>query len=227
MLSRIYHKIEPKFPPVKILRWLYGKVFTKKTYRSKALFKIIKNNKCKNIMEIGTYNGDNALRMIEKASKNVPENQIQYYGFDLFELSDDETMLEEFSPSCKPPLLETVREKLGKTKAKIHLYKGYTKDVLPRVINELPKMDIVKIDGGHSVETIENDWKYVQEVMNDKTFVIFDDYWNREDAGCKKVVESIDRARFEVNILRIQDKFKEEWGILKINYVCVKRRPRK
>ena len=170
-------------------------------------------------MEIGTWNGRHALQMIKEAQKNSSPEEIEYYGFDLFELLDSETYLKEFSKA--PPTLETVRETLQQTNAKIYLYKGYTIDTLPKVINELPKMDFVFIDGGHSIETIQNDWKYVQEVMADKTTVIFDDYWNREDAGCKRVIEGIDKTKFEVKILPIQDKFKKEWGILKINFVQV------
>jgi len=33
------------------------------------------------------------------------------------------------------------------------------------VINDLPKMDLVFIYGGHSIETIENDWRYTQKIM--------------------------------------------------------------
>lgn len=222
MVSRMYHKIEPKFPPVKVLKKLYCRVSIKEPRRYKYLFQIIRNNKCKKIMEIGTWNGEHALQMIEEAKKNPPPEEIQYYGFDLFELADSETTLQEFAKI--PPTLETVRGSLEKTNAKIHLYKGHTRDTLPKVINELPKMDFVFIDGGHSIDTIENDWKYVQEVMDEETIVIFDDYWNRDDAGCKKVVEGIDKTKFEVKILPNQDKFKKEWGILKINFVQVKKR---
>ncbi|NQE45989.1 Glycosyltransferase AglE [ANME-1 cluster archaeon GoMg2] len=222
MLSRIYHKIEPKFPPVKVLKPLYCKVFIKEPRRYKYLFEIIKNNKCKKIMEIGTWNGEHAFRMIEEAKKHFPPDEIHYYGFDLFELLDNKTALEEFAKM--PPTLETVREKLEKTNAKIHLYKGYSKDTLPKEVNELPKIDFVFIDGGHSIETIANDWKYVQKVMDEKTIVIFDDYWNRKEEGCKKVVEDINKNKFNVRILPIQDKFKKEWGTLKINFVQVKKR---
>ena len=222
MLSKVYHKIEPRFPPVKILKTWYCKAFVKDACRYKYLFEIIKNNKCKTIMEIGTWNGDHALQMIEKAKRYSLSNKIHYYGFDLFELLGSETTLKEFAKI--PPTLEVVTKKLQKANANIYLYKGYTKDTLPKVINELPKMDFVFIDGGHSLETIENDWKYVQKVMNEKTIVIFDDYWNREDAGCKKVVEEIDKTEFDVKILPIQDEFKKEWGILKINFVQVRRR---
>lgn len=224
MLSRIYYKIEPRFPPVKVIKKLYYKMFAKEPRRYKYLFETIRKNKCRKIMEIGTWNGEHALRMIEEAKKNFPPGEIQYYGFDLFELLDDKMASKEFSTSKIPPSLEIVREKLAKTNAEIHLYKGDTRNTLPKVVNELPKVDFVFIDGGHSIEAIQNDWKYVQKFMDEKTIVIFDDYWNRDDAGCKKVVEGIDKTKFEVRILPIQDKFKKEWGILKINFVQVKKR---
>jgi len=206
-LRKTYNKIEPKFPPIRILRKMYRVI---KPSRYKYLFEIIRNNKCKRIMEIGTWDGEHALQMIEEAKKNFTPNEVEYYGFDLFELMSSNTYVEEVSK--KPPDLETIRDKLGKTNAKIGLYKGYTKETLPKVINNLQKMDFIFIDGGHSIETIENDWKYTQQVMDDHTIVIFDDYWNREDAGCKKVVDGIDKTKYEVKILPIQDTFKKEWG---------------
>ena len=223
MLSRIYYRIEPRFPPARVLRKLYLILYynrlRKEPRRYKYLCQIIRSNKCQKIMEIGTWNGAHALQMLEEAKKHFAPNEIHYYGFDLFESLDGETTVEEFAKI--PPTLEAVREKLEKTRANIHLYKGYTKDTLPKAINKLPEMDFVFIDGGHSIETIENDWRYAQEVMGERTTVIFDDYWNREDAGCKKVVEGIDRTKFEVKILPIQDKFKKEEGILEINFVQV------
>jgi len=64
----------------------------------KYLFEIIRNNKCRRIMEIGTWNGEHALQMIEEAKKNFAPNEVEYYGFDLFELfelSDSKTALGE------------------------------------------------------------------------------------------------------------------------------------
>jgi hypothetical protein len=220
MFKKIYHKIELKFPQIEALKRLYIKIGSPRRYR--YLFEIIRGRKPRKIMEIGTWNGVHAIEMIEEAKKYFSPKEIKYYGFDLFELLNDKTSLKEFS--SPPPPLEAVQQKLEKTSAKIHLYKGYTQDTLPRVIDELPKMDFIFIDGGHSLETIENDWKYVQEVMDKNTIVIFDDYWNRDDAGCKKIINDINKTNFEVNILPIQDSFKKEWGVLKINFVQVKKR---
>jgi len=225
IISRLYHKIEPKFPFIKIFKKLYYMIFSKGDQRSKYLFKIIENSRCKRIMEIGTWNGEHTLQMIKSAKKNFHTKEIEYYGFDLFELLNDKMRLEEFSLSSAP--LEMVRRKLEKTNARIHLYKGNTKEVLPRVINELPKMDFVFIDGGHSIETIENDWSFVQKVMGKKTIVIFDDYYcDRDDVGCKKVIKEVDQTQFKVKILPIQDKIRKEWGMLKINYVQISKTKR-
>jgi hypothetical protein len=59
--------------------------------------------------------------------------------------------------------------------AKIFLFKGDTREVLPKVVNTLPMMDFIFIDGGHSLETMENDWRYAQVVMGLNTFVVFDE----------------------------------------------------
>lgn len=223
MFKKIYHKIELNFPQIKILKTIYCKIPGKgMPRRYKYLFSTVKENKAKKIMEIGTWTGIHAEGMIEEAKKYYSPNEVEYYGFDLFEMLDRDTGLKEFS--IPPPSLEIIQNKLKKTGANIHLYKGYTKDSLPKVINKLPEMDFIYIDGGHSVETIKNDWKYAQKVMGLKTVVIFDDYWNKDDAGCKKIIEKIDKNKFDVKILPIQDKFKKDWGILTINFVKVKKR---
>jgi hypothetical protein len=53
------------------------------------------------IMEIGTYDGEHAKQTIETAKKLFPANEVEYYGFDLFELFDEHKLKEELS---KKPL---------------------------------------------------------------------------------------------------------------------------
>lgn len=187
------------------------------------LFKIIQENKCRKIMEIGTWNGNHAVQMIKAANFNFPPRDIEYYGFDLFEDASDIILDKEFAKGS-PPSLSSVEIKLGKTRAKIFLYKGNTREVLPKVVENLPTMDFVFIDGGHSVETIRKDWRNVQKVMDKHTIVIFDDYWNIENAGCRGIVENLDKRKFKVEVLPPKDKFKKEWGILEINLVKVMKR---
>jgi len=219
MIEQIYYAIESKFPLIKIFKNIYNRFFGPKRY--KYLFEIIGEKGCKKIMEIGTWNGEHALQMIQAAKKNHG-TEVEYYGFDLFELVDKEMYLKEISKN--PPTLEEVKNKLEKTNCKINLFRGNTREVLPKIVKNLSKMDLIFIDGGHSIETIENDWKYAQQLMTTDTVLIFDDYWNRSDAGCKRVIEKIDKTKFNVEILPIQDKFIKKWGILKINFVKVQKR---
>lgn len=192
--------------------------------RYEYLLLVIDRNHCRNIMEIGTWTGKRSVEMIERAKRYNGAKDISFHGFDLFELLTDRLNKEEFSK--KPPTMAEVEERLEKTGAQIYLYKGFTKDTLPAVVGRIPKMDLIFIDGGHKVETVANDWKYAQELMNDKTVVIFDDYYHKhDDVGCKQVVEAIDRNEYDVQILKPRDRVITPWKkILEINFVRVTKR---
>lgn len=195
-------------------------VWSKRPKRYRYLFRAIRKIKPRNIMEIGTWNGNRAIRMIETAKKFYRPEQINYYGFDLFEEMTKDRFEEELSKF--PPAQDEVLHKLKQTGVNIRLYKGDTLVTLPRAVDSLPKMDFIFIDGGHSVETIANDWNYAEQLMHKNSVVIFDDYYfDKDDVGAKAVVEKIDRSKFDVKILPIRDRFKKKWGVLSINFVRV------
>ena len=174
-------------------------------------------------MEIGTWNGRRALQMIERAKIFHPAEQIEYYGFDLFELMTKEVNKEELSK--KPPTQEEVQKLLASTGAKISLFQGFTQNTLPQVVGKFPIMDMIFIDGGHSLETIANDWNYSLPLMDKNTVVIFDDYYfDRDDVGCKQIIETIDPNEYEVRVLPRRDRFLKTYGILSINFVQVQKK---
>jgi len=194
--------------------------------RYEQLFANIEKYKCRSIMEVGTWNGERALEMIRTAQKVFPVGEVEYYGFDIFEMMNDEIHAKEVSK--RPPAMGEVRAKLEASGARINLFKGFTDATMPKVMPTLPPMDFVFIDGGHSIETITNDWNWTQAVMDKETIVIFDDYWGgewgkRKDAGCQAVIDALDKSKFVAQILPIQDSFKKKWGLLKINFVKVTR----
>lgn len=162
-------------------RWLQG---YKHQYR--PLFNTLKEQPCRNIMEVGVSDGRNAVAMIKAAALKVPEEEIHYYGFDLFEDENPIHARQEYSPipTQKPTErdlmsrhLDTVSSMIGKyTTAKVSLFKGNTRKTLPSIVSSLPKMDLIYIDGGHSIETTRSDWKYSQRLMDKHTVVYFDDY---------------------------------------------------
>lgn len=186
--------------------------------RYNHLFNVVRKIKPKNIMEIGTYNAKHAIKLIKIAQKY--NRNVSYYGFDLFEDMNPDINKKEYARG-EGKQYQKIKNLLEKTGASITLFKGDTTKVLPKVVKKLPKMDFVFIDGGHSIETIASDWKYSQQVMQKGTIVIFDDYWNKIDAGCKTTVDKISRKKYNVQIIPIQDKFRKDWGVLTINLAQV------
>lgn len=146
-------------------------------------------------MEIGTYKGDTAKRMIRTAQKIGVKN-VEYYGTDLFEKPADYEV-RFLNAGWIPP--EDVKAKLERTGAKVRLIKGNTRETLPHEVPNLPKMDFIYIDGGHSYETVKCDWKYAQRLMHPDTIVVFDDYWSFE--GVRRVVDGIGDG-FNVGLTR-------------------------
>lgn len=186
------------------------------------IFWLITRIKPKRIMEVGTWTGDRALTMIKLAKRYHSAKEIEYFGFDLFGQMSTEVFTEE--KSKWPPTQKEAYDKLSATDANIHLFQGDTLRVLPEMVSKLPKMDLIFIDGGHSLETITNDWFWASQLMHNKTAVIFDDYWlGRTDAGCKVIIDGIDRNKYSVKLWSITDSFaKTNFGPLSIKLVCVR-----
>lgn len=219
-MNAIKNLLRPVYAP--LINGVMGFLCGPKRYR--YLYDAIEEVKAKNIMEIGTWNGKRAAMMIETAKKNHPPVEISYFGFDLFEAMTQELYKEEISKI--PPTQKEVTEKLNETGAHIALFAGNTLSTLPRTVSKLPKMDFVFIDGGHALETIENDWKYTQDVMHEKTIVIFDDYWNdRIDGGAKPIVDAIDTNVYDVTILpRVDSYDNRDHGRLNIQFARVQKK---
>lgn len=172
------------------------------------LFKTISEIRPKVLLEIGTWNGIHSVQMIMAAQKYVNKlNEIEYYGFDLFE--DFREAEKEFCP--KPPAkLSDVEARLKASCCTYSLYKGKTSDTLPvfSVPTKNP-VDLIFVDGGHSLETIDNDWINIQRLISNKTVVIFDDYYPDDSTkGCKKLINDlIYNSNWAVELLEPIDHF--------------------
>lgn len=178
-------------------------------------------------MEIGTWNGVHASYMIDVAKIHHPINDIEYFGFDLFELLSDELLELEFSK--KPPPMREVQLLLEETGANINLFQGNTRELLHKLKERLTDMDFIFIDGGHSIETITSDWNLVKDIMSENTIVVFDDYFTNTEPeidgiGCNAIIDSLDTKHYEIQTLNPMDCFEKEWGVLKINMVVVVRK---
>lgn len=143
----------------------------------------ISEKNCRKIMEIGVYNGENAVRMVEAAIQNVPPQEVEYYGFDFFSY---------YSSS-------EVGRKLEKTGCKFRLFEGNTLETLPKAVKSLPKMDLIFIDGGKSFKVAESDWENSKFLMHDGTGVFVH---NAGFSGVRRMVENIPRDKYQVKIFR-------------------------
>ena len=176
------------------------------------LFRIIKERKCKTIVEIGTFNGVHAKQMIETAIESSGRENIEYYGYDLFGDLTDKKHNKEFSknPSIKErtenllPSIELVKTLLEQTHTKFILFKGDSKLTLPKTKHLIIDADFVFVDGGHSKETITSDWSVIRSIMNKNTIVVFDDYYHsihKENFGCNEIIDNLDRDMYDVEEL--------------------------
>lgn len=144
----------------------------------------IEKNKVQKILEIGVDTGENATAMVQSAARNFAPEEIEYYGFDTFMGKNNNQ-------------LERVKKKLFETGCRFELYKGDSTETLPRKIGDLPKMDLIFIDGGHAYQVTKSDWENSKILMQDHTAVFFHNY---DFSGPRKVVDSIPREKFSVEI---------------------------
>lgn len=67
-------------------------------------------------------------------------------------------------------------------------------------------VDLVWLDGGHFPDTISSDFSNCLKVSDKNTIIVLDDYYTeREDVGCKKLIDNLDRELFNVKILEPPD----------------------
>jgi hypothetical protein len=158
----------------------------------------------KSIVEIGVYKGKRSKELIEVA--RIFNNTVNYYGFDLFDIINEKIFRKESSKF--PDKENVIKNKISRI-AKVKLFKGFTNKTLPFFKK---KVDLVFIDGGHSIKTISNDWYYVKSMMHKNTYVIFDDYYSNsknysQKFGCNKTINQLSND-YKMIILPIKDKIK-------------------
>ena len=131
-------------------------------------------NKPRVILEIGTWNGHNAARMVNEVGKDA---KVKYIGFDLWEDKEEGTDIDKLENNAKATVTEdSVRSFLKSYD--IELIKGNTRDTLPAYCRgKKPFVDMVVIDGGHSQGTIKSDFLTVLQIVKPTGTVFLDDYY--------------------------------------------------
>ena len=135
------------------------------------------------LIEIGTHKGARA-RLLKVHCK-------KYYGFDLWEAGDEETDRRESNGKGRSTRAQAMQALAG---ADFELIQGDTLDTLPVFWESGIKIDFAWIDGGHSVDTIASDWRWISRMLAPGAVVVFDDHYTPERAGfgCNAIVAGIE-----------------------------------
>lgn len=152
--------------------------------RYNQLLELIDQHKPQSLVEIGVWNGANAIRMIKQALRY--NTKVTYTGYDLFEEATLETDEKEFNVKGHNGIKAVAAYIKAETGIAPNLVKGNTRTSLHETI-----CDFVFLDGGHSVETIASDYA---NVKGSKIIVLDDYYTDGPDTsrfGCNSLLSSI------------------------------------
>ena len=196
----------------------YKKYFRKTSLKQKGdgdfFLNEIRLKKPKHFLEVGVFHGVTARNVCELLFE-IHQNDFQYTGLDLFEKNDENKS--EIIPNTKlsnpfkqiyfkyikkldPYTLEAVEDLLKKFKNNVHLIKGNSNKLLKTV--DMSKIDYVFLDGGHDYETVKNDLKSCEEVLNRNGTILCDDYNLSYAPGVKKAIdEYVKNNNFKCEIL--------------------------
>lgn len=164
-----------------------------------------RSSRVSHILEIGTSTGGTAMSMILAVQSVGDPNRVEYWGFDLFEEFEPQA----FAPGeTKPPkpsaeVERNLRRTTGIGRDRLHLIVGDTRKTLREWVPNMPPMDVIFIDGGHSEEVVRKDWKWCQQLMHAGTRCFFDDYTPRPNYGVIATVRDI--ANSGVYGVRVHD----------------------
>lgn len=150
------------------------------------LFDIVNELQPKHAVEIGTWTG-------KRAAEWYAATNCIYTGFDLFEDGSKENDEEEFNVKGHTVMVDVARSMEMTGIGKYKLIRGNTRIVLPKMvvggeitdpdIYWMPNFDFCFIDGGHSKETIENDFDWVYANIDEGGTIILDDHYTPEQDG--------------------------------------------
>ena len=151
--------------------------------RYSTLIEIVKELQPKHVVEIGTWNG-------KRAASFMGATDCYYTGFDLFEEASKETDEKEFNVKQHFELTEVAQQLDVMGFSKYMLTRGDTNKTLWEA--DVAAFDFCFIDGGHSEETIRNDFLWAIENIAEGGTIILDDYYNPriEGMGCNFIVDA-------------------------------------
>ena len=165
--------------------------------QAEFLYKLLNKFNPKNVIELGTSIGLTSLYF----SKAIPRSAI-------------------YSIEGCPNLYQFSKQLFQTHQSKnIHLINGNFNTELPKLLNELPSVDLLYIDGNHAYEPTMKYFNLALEKKNADSIFIFDDiYWSdgmekawKEICTHPEVKLSLDFFQFGIVFFRTEHKAKEHF----------------
>lgn len=132
----------------------------------RILFRLLKQQAARSIVEIGVGDLSRAERLIPFAGTFVPNGELRYTGIDLFEGRPD--------PSTGVSLKEA-HGRLKRLDAKVKLVPGEPFSALARSANALAGTDLVLIAGDIDQEAMQRAWTYLPRMLHEGSRVVVAD----------------------------------------------------
>jgi predicted O-methyltransferase YrrM len=140
-------------------------------HRYRIMVDYLSENFCENILEIGTHRGNTAIELI----KNSKNKDVNYYGVDIFKEGWSRE-IEYEEQSIEPHSISEVQNYLNQVSKNVFLFSGKSKDKHKDIELKKIKFDLIFIDGGHSYNTVRDDFFMYINQLNEGGVIFFDDY---------------------------------------------------
>jgi hypothetical protein len=141
--------------------WL---AYLSKPADERTLYRLIRKQKLRKIVEIGIDGGQRALRMISLAQRYHPGSQVRYTGIDWFEARQHD--------SHDALSLKTAYRVLRSSGARIHLVPRDAHEAFARLANALSGNELVVIDAQEPLESLGRIWFFLPRMLAPQAIVL-------------------------------------------------------
>jgi hypothetical protein len=156
-----------------------------KPIANRPLYRAIRRQSAKKIVELGIADGARALRLIEVAGRTSSPSDVHYVGMDLFEGRPDFE-----NPGLS---LKAAHQLLRGMGARVQLVPGNPTDSLIRLANSLGKVDLLIVPGECDSPSFGRFWSFVPRMLHERSLVFVERVTDEGPTLCVKPRQEIDR----------------------------------
>lgn len=151
-----------------------------------------KKSKPFRILETGSHDGTKARQMIDRAA-SFGRKAIEYTGFDFFETLTPEQIYAEYLVHPPVRTLESCKDNIERNSkaTKVTLFAGDSKDTLKIEWSNVDPVNVIFINGGHSLNTIQSDIELALKIADQNTEIVINHYYPGDYLkGCAFLVDN-------------------------------------